>query len=251
MTKNTSALIKQVNHDVQKELSRFNNQKIGMRMLSTSMGLHTKTLDRLMINQHKPSYQTLIKIYSYIYKQPQIPLLIEMVPGSVKAEILRLSPNRPEILISNDLATDYLKKNDIALLIYAHCGSGAISRKAVTKRFGDYGIKCLEELIRLDLIEEGPKDHYKIGKCQIHLDPQLLKKLSVLFIETQFRPENSELRTENYLGFLTESISEEAYQKILLLERAHFEEKIKIIDNPKNRGEVMFFSATFTDRTFQ
>lgn len=251
MTKNSLSLINQVNQDVQKELSRFNNQKIGMRMLSISMGLHTKTLDRLINNQHKPSYQTLIKIYSYIHKQPEIPLLIEMVPRPVKAEILRLSPNRPDILISNEAASAYLKKNDIALLIYGLCGSGSMSGKALRKRFGEYGLKCLEELLKFELIEEGPKDQFKIGKCQIHLDPQLLKKLSLLFIETQFRPENSELRTENYLGFLTESISEEAYQKILLLERAHFEEKIKIIDDPKNRGEVMFFSSTFTDRAFQ
>lgn len=244
----TPVIILQVNRDIGNALTRFKNQRIGIRILSVSMGLHTKTLERLLIEKHKPSYQTLIKIYAHLHNEKDLAKLLKLVPLVVKDEIIRLSPNKVETLIEDQAAIQYLKRNDLALTLYGLCGSGNMSAAMVKKRYGEYGLDCLKKLVAFELLNEAPKGHFHIGQRQIHLDPEILKKLGLNLIEQHFRHENSDMRTENYLGFLTESISEEAYQKLLLMERQHFEEKIKLIDDPKNRGPVRIFSASFIDR---
>lgn len=244
----TPSIILQVNRDIGSALTRFKNQKIGLRVLSVNMGLHVKTLDRLLIEKHKPSYQTLIKIYSHLYNERDLSKLLKLIPTNIKDEINRLSPNKIEILIEDQAAIQYLKRNDLALTLYGLCGSGTMSSAMVKKRYGEYGLDCLNKLVQFELLNEAPKGHFHIGKRQIHLDPEILKKLGLNLVEQHFRHENADMRTENYLGFLTESISEESYQKLLVMERQHFEEKIKLIDDPKNRGTVRIFSTSFIDQ---
>lgn len=137
----------------EKRLSRHYCKK----RLAEKMSLSAKTLSRIIKGTHSPSYQTILKMYRYlkgtlndretVMKMP--PVLAECV----KLENENFSLTNQDTDFSVDISF-YLKSDSVFRSIYIETATGSLSKEKVGYEHGASGLKTLEYMVDLGVIEE-------------------------------------------------------------------------------------------------
>lgn len=238
----------QVAHDLSHRLLEFKDEKKGIKILSAQMGIHEKTLRRLIDGQNKPGYQTLFKIYRTLLQTSNDTTLLELVPEVVKSYLERVHFKGFTEGVSYSLDVEReIQKDPIFCDIYVLCGAGMLTLEYIHYHFGIYGEKVLQKMLDQKVVVAVGKNQFTLGTNQASLTPETLKQMALHLIDTYGKPENSDQQSENYQGLYADGLTEEAYIKWIEIDQKAFREKVALTKDPANRGSIKAFTYTTTD----
>jgi len=238
----------QVANDLKEKLSEFNDPKKGIKVMAMLMGIHEKTLKRLIDCENKPGQQTVFKIYRVLCKSQNDAELFEKVPDIIKEFIIKSSPRNfsENIVYQMDLDAE-LKKDPAFCEIYFLLGTGGVSKEYIAFNYGAYGERLLNKMLDQQVAAPLRKDFYTLGVNQAPLSGDTLSYVGQHLINRFHKPSNGDELGQNYFSLYAQGLSEEAYAKWLEIEKEAFDKKMKIAKDPKNHGNVRAFTQSVVD----
>jgi len=238
----------QVARDLQEKVDEYTDPKKGMKALAILMGIHEKTLKRLISCENRPGYQTLFKIYRTIYHTNNDTQVISLAPKIVKEFLLKTHPKGMSEAIQYTLDIEReLRKDPVFSEIYLLCGTGGTTREYVAYNFGRYGERVFEKMIDQEVITPVDKFHYKLGKNQAPLNVETLLSMGIQLTERYFKSRNTDNMGDNYISFFAEGINAETYQKWLEIDKEAFQKKIALANKSENKGDIKTFTFGVTE----
>ncbi|MBC97281.1 MAG: hypothetical protein CME63_06000 [Halobacteriovoraceae bacterium] len=238
----------QVSEDLQNKLSEYNDPKKGIKALALLMGIHEKTLKRLISCENRPGYQTLFKIYRTIYHTNNDTQVINLAPPIVKEFLLKTHPKGLSETVQYTLDVEReLRKDPVFCEIYLLCGTGGTTREYIAFNYGRYGERVFEKMIDQEVISPVDKFRYELGKNQAPLNVETLVAMGIQLTERYFKPSNTDELGDNYISFFAEGINAETYQKWLEIDKEAFQKKIALANNAENKGDIKSFCFSITE----
>ena len=248
-TMDSSARLFRVQADLNEALENFPNQSIGLKKLSNAMMLSERTLKRILKGSHSPTYQTILKVYRYltatnndretILKMPE--LLAKCVNQT--NENFAVGKNTANFSAEIDF---YLKSDSVFRSIYAESATGNLHRDKVGFEHGQHGLKTLDYMLKLDVIQEIEPNIYTSSSNRASLDNESLHHLARFFLDNKFSTEKCNLSGENFFQVVFDGIDTETYNELLKIDWRAKNERIEILKNAKP-GNVKFWTISFTD----
>lgn len=241
-------LTRQVAEDLNRALDQFKNKKKGLRILALRMGIHEKTLKRLMSLENQPGYLTLYKIYRAIVPAPNDSELLEKVPKIIREQILKNNPQKHgQGVIYNGELEQELISNRVMGEIYFLAACSAIRRDEISHRYGLFGLDVLNRMLSLGALKESSPHLYVLGPNQANYSPEGVKRLGINLIESFFDIERSNLQGQNYIGVFAEGLSEDGYREWHRILKEAFQKMIEVTKHPGALGSIRSFCFVATD----
>ncbi len=238
----------QVSKDLQDKVAEYSDPKKGIKALAILMGIHEKTLKRLISCENRPGYQTLFKIYRTIYHTNNDTQVISMAPTIIKEFLLKTHPKGMSEAIQYTLDVEReLRKDPVFSEIYLLCGTGGTTREYVAYNFGRYGERVFEKMIDQEVITPVDKFRYELGNNQAPLSVETLLSMGIQLTERYFKSGNTDNMGDNYVSFFAEGINAETYQKWLEIDKEAFQKKIALASKSENRGDLKAFTFGVTE----
>jgi len=245
-----SARLVRVQSDLKTALQEFPRESSGINILSDKIGIHSKTIKRILQGSHSPSYKTVLKIYRYltgsmndrdtVMAMPQI--LSDFIANN--NENFKLSKGETNFSVE----VDYLLENDsIFRYIYLETASGTIHKSKVGYECGQLGLKVLQKMVDLDVIIEVQPEVYASSKNRASLRTETIHDLGKFLIDNKFNTEKCKTLGENFCSLYIDGVSKEAYNELLTVDWEAKERKKNILMNQKNKGSIKYWSVIFTD----
>ena len=239
----------QVAHDLQAHLLQFKDEKVGLRMMSNRMGIHEKTLKRIIRLENKPGYQTLYKIYRVLIGAPNDTLLFEKAPSLVRDALKKGNPKplTKEVTYSVDIEDEILRDRCFSE-IYFMAGCGPITQEYIGFRFGQHGVETMKKMLKMDVLEIQQDQTLVLGKNQANLSAQSIKALGLQFTDRFSRAEETDVEGENFMGIYAEGLSQDAYNEWLKIDEEAYRKKIELSRNPKSKGVIRAVTFMMSDK---
>lgn len=238
----------QVASDLKDRLAEFPDPKKGIKILATMMGIHEKTLKRLLEGLNKPGYQTLLKIYRCLFHTQNDSKLLQLVPSIVQKNMIRGNPNNITMNVNYTLDVEReLNRDPIFCEIYFLCAADGVTKEYISYHYGRYGEKILQKMLEQEVIAPISKNKFVLGENQASLGPETLKRIGLHLVDSFSKPENSDLSGENFCAFYAEGLSEEAYDKWIKIDEESFRQKMEITRDPSAKGEIKAYTFLSTD----
>lgn len=241
-------LKKQVAKDLLERLDSYTDSKKGLKALSRTMGIHEKTLKRLIDRENKPGYQTLLKIYRALLSTENDTELLKNVTPVVQYFLMKGSPRLLDESINYHLNVDQeLIKNPVFCELYFLAAAGGITKEWVGYQYGKYGETIFSQMVSQNVLAQADHHKYILGPNQAALKPQTLKHVGLHLSERFTKPEMSDQEKTNFTSFYTAQLDKETYEKWLEIDEQAFKEKVELIKKSKSGGIKAFhFSTTDT-----
>lgn len=238
----------QVSHDLKEKLTQFRDPKKGIKILASQMGIHEKTLKRLIECENKPGYQTLLKIYRVLFQTQKDNEILDRAPEIVKMFLIGHQPKPYENTVTYSLDVEKeLNRDPVFAEIYLLAATGGVTRELIIFQFGQYGDRLLQKMFDQKVLINQDKYKLILGPNQATLGPETLKHLGQLCIEHYLKPENGDMTGENFHGFFAESLSEEAYNEWLKIDEEAMMKKNQLANRPGSQGHRRVFTFIATD----
>lgn len=246
------ALMSQVAQDIHTFLESSRDPQKGLNLLSRKTSLHEKTLRRLLQQEHRPGYITLFKLYRFLLGTNSDSEILDNAPSVVadflkKANPKTQTPSAQKAEFSGAI-TEELKKDPVMLDLYFLAGCGPLHHDEVLLQMGLLGLKTIEKMKGLGLLEEITPRHWKLGSVQANLDADLLKQAALRLTENYFSTEASELQGENYLGVYAEGLNEQGLQEWLKIDEECFRRKVTVSQSLEFQGPLKVFTVQVTEQ---
>ena len=236
-------LKEQVSLDLLSKLDTYNDKKKGLKVLSNLMGIHEKTLKRLIDRQNKPGYQTLLKLYRVLLRSSDDNELLHQVPEVVKNALIKCSSPRgwePGVRYSLDIDRE-MEKDPIFREIYFFCSAGSgVSKEWIGFQYGQYGEKILNKMVEQGVVANVGAN-FILGPNRPSLKPETLKSVAIQFCERFIKVENSFEKGANFAGFYAAELDEQTYQKWIEIDEKAFKEKVELVRNKSFVGGFKAF----------
>ena len=237
----------QVALDLADYLERFPNKSFAVRVLAKESGLSEKTVKRLLKSENKPTYQTIFKLYSIFFDEPDYQALLEKCPVVVSDYIKDYSPVEAQSSTTlNHELLELLKKEPLFAELLVLAGTGPLHTSAIGYRYGQYGLEVLERLEKAEVLIKVSKESYTVSSKLPNFDGHALKFLGEYFVHRFSRP--NDLMSENTISFYAEGLNEEGLKAWLSVDTQAFYKKIEIAKNSKYKGAMPVFTFTATDK---
>lgn len=239
-----------VSQDISRYINQFNDEKIGIRLFSTKVGIHERTIARLISKENKPNYGTLYKLYRVLLDAKDDSELYERCPKIVQNEIKRFNPKPIQTNITYTTSFESeLKRCPVFSEIYFLSTAGKISRGFISYKFGAYGEDILEKMLEMKALvpSSKEKDLFYPGPVQANISAELIKSVGLHFTKSYSKPENSDENGKNFSAFFIEGLTESALNEWLKIDEEAFRKKIKLIQEPSSRGDLKVFTFMTTD----
>jgi hypothetical protein len=238
----------QVSEDLKKKLAEFNDPKKGIKVMAMLMGIHEKTLKRLIDCENRPGYQTVFKIYRVLFHSQNDTQLLELVPNPIKEFLIKAHPRGLNDTVSYNLNVENeLKKDPVFCEIYFLAAAGGITKEFISFHYGKYGERVLDKMVDQDVLAAIGKNRFALGTNQASMTVETMSLVGQHLVERYYKSENSDNMGDNYLSFYTHGLSEEAYNDWLKIDKEAFLKKTEIVKDSKNWGEVKAFTFGVTD----
>lgn len=238
-----------VAQDLKKELSNFNDEKKGIRILAERMGINKKTLRRLLACENRPGYLTLYKIYRAIHGTTSDTEILKLVHPTVANEIKKLNPKKLRDNINYDVDVEKILLNDpVAAEIYFLAGTDPISREMIVYRFGQYGEDRLNSLLKEKVLQVLESGRITLGVNRANFSSELIKKCGLNLTDRYARPEETEVNGENYIAIYGNTLDEETYNEWLKIDEEAYYKKVELCKRAKNSGTIRAFTFMVTDK---
>lgn len=238
----------QVSKDLNAKLSEFNDPKKGIKVMAMLMGIHEKTLKRLIDCENKPGHQTLLKIYRVLCNSQNDSELFHKVPNVVKEFIIKSSPRTfNETTVYQIDIDDELKRDPIFCEIYFLLGTGGVSKEYIAFNYGAYGERVIQKMLQQKVAAPLRKDFYVLGVNQAPFDGETLSQVGQHLIKRFHKPDNGDELGKNYFSLYAQGLNEEAYQQWLEIDKKAFQDKIALAKDKTNHGNIRAYTIGVTD----
>lgn len=237
-----------VSHDIKKYLGKYNNEKIGRRLLSEKSDINERTLNRLESCENRPTYRTLIKLYKAMFNVESEADLLKLCPEIIAKEIKKYKPSNDTQVFdfTSEIETQMYYDNVLSeIYILACCGT--ISRSFVQFKFGVHGIEKLEKMLELKMLKTTNGESYSVGSVPLNPSEKILKRWGQNLSEKYLKTEESLVTGNNVVGFYAEGLSEKTYHEWLKIDQEAFEKKINLTREKGALGTVKAFTYMVTD----
>ena len=244
-----AAQLLQVQNDLKRALETFPNKNIGIKMLSEKIELSDRTLKRILKGTHRPTYQSILKIYRYLRgtkdDRETIMEMPEILLKYTTSEYDNFFLTDKETSFSHQVAS-YLEKDSAFRAIYVETATGPLSREKVVYEYGRYGIQMLKKMAQMDVIKEIKGGFYIASSKRAALNESNLYEIAKFLLEQKYFAEKANLKGENFCHVLFDGIDKETYNKILEVDWIAMKKKIDLIKKT-SKGPIKFWSIYFTD----
>jgi hypothetical protein len=243
-----NSLIDLVSHDIKNYLGKYNNEKIGRRLLSEKSDINERTLNRLESCENKPTYRTLIKLYKAMFNVESESDLLKICPEIVSQEIKKFKPiNDTQVFdFSTEIETQ-MYYDGVLSEIYVLACCGPISRSFVQFKFGVHGVEKLEKMIELKMLKTINGESYTVGNLPLNPSEKILKRWGQNLSEKYLKTEDSMVKGTNVVGFYAEGLSDKTYNDWLKIDEEAFNKKIALTKKEGALGTVKAFTYMVTD----
>lgn len=238
----------QVALDITTHLKQFRDESIGLRKLSEKSGIHQRTLKRLLAQENRPGYQTLVRLYSCLAESPNGGLMLKNIPEKVAKEIEKRSPiSTKGNLQYSEEANQEMLYDKVFAEIYCLASMSPITSEYIQYRYGMSGVETADKMLDLGVLKLTKKNTYTIGDKQIEFSPKLVKRLGLNLVEKYSKTEDVDLAEKNLIAFYAEGLSPEGYRKWLKIDQEAFYKKINVTKEEGMLGEIKTFTFMATD----
>ena len=249
-----SPLKDQVSNDLKEKLSEFKDPKKGLKIMSAYMGIHEKTLKRLMDCQNRPGYQTLFKIYRALYNVDSNNEVIAKAPEVISEFLKQSYPDTRNIQAGVSYKINIeeeLRKDPIFCEIYFLCVTGEVTKEYIGFQYGSYGLNILDKMLEQKVVVSIRNNVFSIGPRQASLGPESLQRIGIHLTKQFYKPEISDQEGENYTYLLAYGLTKEAYNEWIKIDEEALKKKVELAKDPKNHGSNRAFTFTSTDTLTQ
>lgn len=239
----------QVSRDIDIFLKRHKDPRRGLSLLSARSQIHTKTLKRLIEKEHKPSYQTLYKLYSCLTGVTDLDLLLKAAPLSIQEKLKRSDPqlkSSASYKFTANIERELIKDPCFSEL-YVLAETRPFDTKYVRQRFGDYGLEVLQKMIDLKVLTILDDGLYGLGSVRSTFSADAIKTVGLRLVERFCKPFRTDENYANYMNLYFESVSEATYHQWLEIDGRAFKEKMKLLEDPQSRGPLPVFMFNAID----
>ena len=238
----------QVAIDLQIKLETFQDPKKGLKLVARSTKIHEKTLKRLLKKENTPTYLTLYKLYCYLLGTTSDSQILELVPEVVKTILLEENPKPQGTRLSFDTDIEQEIASDrVFAELYYLASTGILTKEFINFKFGEYGLELLAKMLEHDLLAVEGQGIYKQGKTRVNVTPETIKRVGLQLVEKYTKPQNCDEKGENFIGILSEGLSEESYNEWLRIDWEAYYKKVELCKREGAKGPIRAFTFVTTD----
>lgn len=242
------SLIEQVCLDTALYLDKFSNKSLGIKILAKKTSLSERTIQRILSQKNKPTFQTLYSLYMEFLNGTSEKFVYENCPQIIKKELKGKKPTALREKKSIDCNFfSLIKKHPIMAELYVMAGLAPIDKNTVAFRYGQYGIEILDKMYDLKILDEVGKAIFVLSSSAPELTSQIVKHFGLHFVERFSKPDNTDLRGENVMSFYCEKLNEDGLNAWLKIDREAFYKKVEISKQNNYKGHIDVFSFNATD----
>ncbi len=240
-----------VQKDLLEALKEFPRESTGVKILSEKMGLHARTLKRIIKGSHSPSYQSILKIYRYLLGTKNDRETILALPKGL-SQYLKLEHDNFSFLEEENInfsqyVDDLIRNDSVFRSIYVGTATGTIHKDKVGYEHGQHGLRVLEKMVKLNVVKETEPDIFTTSTERGCLTPETLYELARFLLENRFSLDKSGLRGENHFDVYFEGLTKEAYNEALRIRWNSMNQMKALLSNKDNKGNIPFWTISFTD----
>ncbi len=245
---NSLGLKEQIIYDLNERLDQFNDPKKGLRMMATGIGVHSKTLKRLLKGLNTPGYLTIYKIYRYLLNTTNDTKILEQVPSVIKKELIKGNPKdlTKGLTFSMDVEHE-IASDKVFCELYFLTDAGVVTQELVKYRYGLHGVELLKKMFDLDIIAKNDQGHFELGKNRANLSTQTLKKVGLHLIEKYFKPLDCDEMGNNFTGLYVSGLSDEGYNEWLKIDHECYYRKAEVAKKYEDKNGIKGFTFMVTD----
>lgn len=178
----------------------------------------------------KPSIETQIKIYSYIYATNSVTELITKLPSKIATSIQNVYSGK-DLIESNEIKA--LSRDSVFNSIYIlTSGDLGISLETIKHEFGRKGLTTLDKMLELELVFIDENEIVKRKKSAL-MSRDFRKNLISFIANDMYNTETATDIKSNYSGCLIGDVTEEDYTQVLMEVQNSINNIKNIITNSK------------------
>lgn len=226
------------------------NKNLSLNAIACRSNVSEPTLRRIKKGEVKtlPRINTIVDILSIIYKERNISSLIQKCGPHLKSYLSKVFSvlMDTEAAYENDTGLSKVLQDSTSYLIYKLAANRiGIKREQVQRNFGELGLKKLSDLERKGLVFEMVGSYHARTKSFCLDDDLFIQNFKS--VADFIRIEEGPARGDNLFYNLSESVSEEGYQKIMAIQRQALKEIVSILNDKKFVGDKQAFVLSTVD----
>lgn len=246
--KGESKLLDQVAIDLACYIDQYSNKSLALRNLSKETQLNEKTLRRLLKKENKPSSHTLHKIYYILTGSSNEEEMLASCPAVIRKELCNLNIDQiKRVIPENYNFLNLIETYPILGEIYILLGTKNLDITDIIYRFGQYGSDIIEKLCQLGIAKKIDNNLYTLSERQPHLDGEILKHLGLRLTRRYVKSGLADIEGNNSISLFSEGLNTAGKKKWLEIDQKSFQEKVKIANNDKFKGDEMMFTFQVID----
>lgn len=242
--------------DLVNELSRLisayleSKPFLGLSAISGRCQVSESTLRRIHKKQIKtlPTPATVVAILTFFAGEGSIPALIKKYPGVIASYLEENFPHTAEIdcQYSEELNQE-LRDSTKYLVFKLSSHSCGCTENQVRDLLGQVGVSSLQELVRRNLIKkEG--ERYISAIERYSLDPDMFKdKFQFMSQFLKIARESGPNRFQNAYSNYSSSLTPEAYQKVVKVQKQALKKIRDIMLSESSQGDIHMFALSAID----
>lgn len=244
-----SALRNQVAGDIEAFLASYSDSKKALAILAKKTKIHSKTLRRLLQKNHSPGYQTLYKLYTGLLGAQNLNEILARAPVPVQEKLRRIDPqlkDDPSSLFSPTVEEELLK-NPILAEMYVLADVGLLDRVLAKKRFGEYGLQVLRNMLELQILRAHADGKFSLGQNCSAFSAETIKKVGLHLGLNYLKPQKADVIYANHMTLFFEGLSEKTYREWIDIDVQSFKEKMACLSKPGAKGTIPAFTFSMVE----
>tara|TARA_Y100000296_G_scaffold78781_1_gene101962 strand:- start:438 stop:1268 length:831 start_codon:yes stop_codon:yes gene_type:complete len=243
--------LSRVQSDLLLALKEFPRESTGIKILSEKMGVSARTLRRIIKGTHTPSYQTILKIYRYLYGTKNDRETILSMPQDIaryiKIEHDNFSFLDDEGVNFTEYIDDLIKNDSVFRSIYVETATGITHKSKIGFEHGQHGLKVIEKMLQLNVIKEIEPETYTASIERSCLTPNTLYEIGKYLLEYKYSQDKEGLRGENFFNVYFDGLNQDAYNEVISIQWEAMNKIKGILKDKNNKGIHKFWTITYTD----
>ena len=242
------SVLEQVSNDISNLINSNSDPKKFIKTLSQRTGVHEKTLIRILNQENRHNYMTVLKIYRFILGEFDDAKVVEKSPPVIKKFLTESIPQTLNRNTRHSSSVDVeIQKNPIFAEIYILAGTGKITKTEIATRFGKYGLEIVDQMLEKNVLVEIRNGEMLLGNNQASITPESILSIGAQLIQTYGKAKNAYEKGLNHMGVYAEGLSESGYKKWLIIDEEAIAKKIQLTKDIENLGTKKAFTFMITE----
>lgn len=191
-----------------------------LKDISHTQGTSLRNLERISgKGSGRPTNETLIKIYSFLYNTSSLADLLlkapEVIADSIKLNFYNTKSNlNKKITTANMAEIVNLSTNSRFNIIYLMTsGDFGTDLTAIREEFGKRGLEMLDTMIKLGIVKVDENERLT-RENSIFLTQEIRRNMLVTLAKDIYKPEKNGVLGSNYSGYFIGDVTAEDYDSI-------------------------------------